>query len=656
MLCIHSFAFVPSSATFVRICPPIKSRFYIHTYKNIVGCLREKYSNLISNEKLCCATICKAWKQPFLESLWIIIRLNNYRNVEYICDMLTSQPNIFEKDTHRTRTLFLGKGLSMSEKQLGIIQQHFQYVETLGVTEQSLGSSEFGEFADWSQWKSLKNMDFCVEGLTLYNQMKEFLRILSFLPCLRHLETNKTTDVPSVVYKLGDFETIHLYLPKLEYMSILGNIEDFTTEDLVRIKTVVPAHKLTVAKFRIFDLDLRWLCYFSRKYPNLHTLELVCFPIPEKASLFRKEAIAMIPSLSNSFQRLTKVTINCTLGMGWGFTAFWDMLRQFGVSIKHLEYRLIGCHSDINQSIMTISKCTRSCSETLELLFMSNTLRCDNPSTIPNTLGSLPRLVDLCIIMEGVHIAIDALLDNCTALRKLRLTVKTISINSNDTSDITMHDLRSLELTKATTGTDVFNYLSHRCPQLNSMRLASMKVVGPVSKDTGVLYFDMSYTHFDYLHFTSVFFYATNDGTENDYSSVNLLNFGTSDPEMNPEGASETVFNLGDIENKMPLDDPLWLHVYCNIVSCMQIDDLRILDQEESDFTQEYFEAYESNVESYYPDHIRRSWWGQVPKESWKDDLHRGYVRFYFNYVGRYVIKTYDGCEDILWNKLYATL
>ncbi|KAI9019972.1 hypothetical protein CLU79DRAFT_756587 [Phycomyces nitens] len=364
----------------------------------------------------------------------------------------------------------------------------------------------------------------------------------------------------------------------------------------------------------------------------------------------------MFSSLSNPFRHLTRIIINCTLGMGWGLTAFWEMLRRFGVPIKHLEYLLIGFNSDINQLIMMFNEYIRSCSETLETLFISNTLRCDNPSTIPDTLGPLPLLVDLRIIMEGVHVAIDALLDNCPALRTLRLTVKTITMDKNDISDDATHGLRSLELTKTTAGTNVFSYLSHRCTQLNSMRLASMKVIGPVSEDTGALYFDMSNTNFDSLYLTSVFFYATNGGTEDDYSSVNLLNFGTSDPDMNPEGASETVFNLEGVDHQMPLDDPLWLHVYCNVVSFLQMDNRRILDQEESDYTQEYFEAYETNVESYYPEHIQRTLWGLVPKDNWEDDLHRGYVRFYFNYVGKYVIKTYDGREDILWNKLYVTL
>ncbi|KAL0086850.1 hypothetical protein F4703DRAFT_1978377 [Phycomyces blakesleeanus] len=606
---------------------------------------------LSTKDRISCTFICKAWRTPMQESLWCKVHVGNAKKLNDICDISIYRQNIYRQHGQRVRTLSLKPYLRVTSEQLNIIQQNFQNIRHLHLPEKSLDIIHYKSVADWSCWKSLVHLEVSTLGFGFADEAKEFLQMLSCLPSLRHLSYMKEFRRRKTLYGLDDFETLHTHLPQLEHLSITMDLDVFSDQDLMLIANVVPASNIKVIKFFIDNMDLRWLCYFARKYINVHTLEWNNYARPTRTEIFREEAVSMFASLPCTFQHLRSINMSGTSETEWTHITFWELLSQLNVPIKHITYGLLGNHmEELSEKI--ISKCMISCAKTLETFSISSNIGFSDPCTIPMAFDVCLCLVDLNIYVYSSPIALDILLDHCVVLKRLRLAANNLSISRRALEYPAMHGIRLIEFIRTKTNADVFSYISFRCRNLNYMRLDDMKISGPFSRDTGNLCLDMPFTHFDILQLNNVQFFGSEDSVCNADTSIHFMALVQLENILQSSTILEPSIQLSDSDHLMSTADSLWFYMDFYQEGSEEGFQLRVLNKDEIKIVREYFMSFQENnkvLES-------KNGYRKFDKDAWKLDLYQGHATLRCEYVGKYVINNFKLSDSILWDKSYDAL
>ncbi|KAL0095259.1 hypothetical protein F4703DRAFT_1823389 [Phycomyces blakesleeanus] len=579
--------------------------------------------------------VCRAWKIPFQESMWSRMNIYTRKKLEDACNTPASNQSYYKIHGHLVRELTLSKRLQTSDRQLRILQDLFPSLRSLYIYEESVDNIEFGVMADWSIWRSLTHLKICVEGFEIEVNVKKFLELLSFLPCLKRLEYVKALCGLSSLFKIDDFETLHRHLPQLTYLSTAMDLDNISPNDIQTITNSNPASALTTAEIRVDHMDIRWLWYFAQKYPNIRTLEWKIINTGFDTSVSPDEVISLFPSLTFAFPHLNKVVMKGESEKVSMHLAFWDLVYQFRAPIKHLVYYLAG-RRNIPELLEQIIK---KCMKTLLLLCWAE--MCD-PLIIPNALGICTHLQSLNLEVRRSSIALDVILDNCSLLKKLKLTSQRVSIQPDASNSPKLHGLRFLELRMATIKSTLFQYISSRCRSLNYMRLASINIFGPLLPKTGSLNLDMPHTCFERLELNCVVFCASHD----DWSIEMPINF---------MALSQTNSTPCDKNTPSQL---VWFHLHRPSRCGHQRDQIRILKKAEAKYSRKYFRAFERKTVK-NPDSqngVRRSYHGQVLKHLWKKDLPLGYARLNCKYSRNFVVDTSMSYINVLWDSIYDTL
>ncbi|KAI9013895.1 hypothetical protein CLU79DRAFT_768415 [Phycomyces nitens] len=579
------------------------------------------------------ALVCKAWRIPFEESMWRIMNIYTKKKLEDACNTSLTYQSHQKAHGHLVRELTLSKRLHTSDKQLRILQDRFPNLRSLCIYEESVDHIDFGVTADWSIWGSLTTLKICMEGFDIEVDVKKFLGLLSFLPCLRRLEYIKALCGLSSVFTIDDFETLHRHLPQLRHLSTAMDLDNISANDIQTIEHTDPASRLTTAEIRVDHMDLRWLWYFSQKYPNIHTLEWKIINTQHNDDSSDK-LLSMFPDISCAFPRLTKVIMKGESEKIPVHLAFWELIYRFRAPIKHLVYYLADRGNDPESLEHLIKRCMSACSRTLETLLLLCGAEMSDPLMIPNALGICTSLQSLNLEVRQSSVALDVIFDNCSLLRKLKVTSQRVSTRSTNGPT---HGLIFLEIRMATVSSLLFQYISLRCQNLAYMRLASLNAFGPLLPN-GILSLDMEHTCFERLELNCVRFYASPDDWTID-TAINFMALSQSSP----------------CDKAPPLT---WFHLHRPSRSGYQRDQIRALKNAEAKHSKRFFRAFERKIIK-NPDSqrgVQRSNNGQVLKHLWKKDLPLGYARLNCRYLKSFVVDTNMSYSNPLWDNIYESL
>ncbi|KAL0076360.1 hypothetical protein J3Q64DRAFT_1771287 [Phycomyces blakesleeanus] len=602
---------------------------------------------LTVKQKLSCITVCQAWRTPFEESLWDTIVVGSRARLESICDLTDIQHNVYRKNGHLVRVLKLM--ILLRDDQLRIVQECFCSLKQLNTIGRSLTKSSLEAEVDWSYWSSLTCLIIQIDDLKIQIPVEKLLEILSFLPCLKHLDYFKPIWSPNPIYTLQDFEALHNYLPQLKRLSVSANFAEFTPNDITYI-TQNTFHVKHLAELFIdsCQVDLRWLYYFARKYPNLNTIKWRNSDWKVPTTIFKEEAAVMISRLPCMFPHIKTVLNMNALPKEWVKTVFWDPLSRSGALLNYMRHGLYREHNTTDKAQLCSSESMRSCLKSIESLYVEAESFFSDPCSIPMAFDFCRSLVNLDIDIHGSPIAIDLLLDRCDSLKKLKLIVSSVTTASDIHSHPNIHGLQSIEFEKATISAIVLHYISFRCIYLKCMRMNTIKVFGKFSHDTKSLLIDMSYTRFNLLQLNNVMFYASSSGICDSGNAINILQLVRPNLALQPIKTHDLSMILPRGGLLTMLLELRWFHIYKICKFYYNMVKLRIFGTEESQDSKTSFESYH---------HVNKLRVGHREVTSYAcnqdysngsvKDINRGYASLRCGYVKKYDMGNLDNCEKL---------
>ncbi|KAI9018108.1 hypothetical protein CLU79DRAFT_302658 [Phycomyces nitens] len=609
----------------------------------IIACIA---SFLTVQQKLSCITVCQAWRTPFEESLWHTLVVGSRTTLETICDLSNVQNNVYRKNGHLVKVLKLM--VLLRDDQLRIVQECFSSLKQLNTIGRSLTKSTIAAETDWSYWGSLTCLIIQIDDLKIQIPVTKLLEILSFLPCLKHLDYFKPIWSPNPVYTLQDFETLHSYLPQLRRLSVSANFAEFTQKDVSYItKKAFPVNHLAELFIDSCQVDLRWLYYFARKYTNLNTIKWRNSDWKVPKTIYKEEAAMLIKELPSMFPHIKTVLNMSALPKDWAKFVFWDPLSRSGVLLDYIRHGLYRDNTT-DKARLCSSDSMRACLKSVQSLYVEAESFFSDPCSIPMAFDFCCTLVNLDIDIHGSPIAIDLLLDKCKALKKLNLIVSSVTTTSDMPSTQAIHALQDIGFEKATISAVVLNYISSRCLYLGCMRMHTVKVFGKMSHDTKSLLIDMSYTRFNLLELNNVMFYASTDGICDSGNAINILQL------VRPNFAYNQPPKSHDLSMILPrgglltmLLDLRWFHIYKICKFYYRIMKLQVFGQEPSDS--------KTSFESYH--HINKLRVGHKEVTSYAcnqdytngsiKDINRGYASLRCGHVKKYDMGNLDSCERL---------
>ncbi|KAI9014530.1 hypothetical protein CLU79DRAFT_767137 [Phycomyces nitens] len=480
-------------------------------------------ANLVSlKDKSLCSGICKSWRAPFQESMLKDVVIHTKDELDAICDMSSENPRIYQKNGQHVRHLFLYENSHPSDEHIHILQQHFPYLQHLHIKGERFSSTTFGTAVNWNLWSSLRELWIGMETLVPDNSERVFLDIISCLPQLRRLELARHSWYTKMWFTLNDFETLHRKLPRLEHLALGLDMNELSTKDLVRIFNTAPVTNLTYFDIDTKIIDYRWLCYFAHKYPRLHTLQWRTDGSGMAREKYQKEAASLFKTIPEAFRYLRTIKMKSERSRDEENLSFWEILCPCNILVKSIKWQpyIFYDRPDIIERI--IKTCMHSFSETLEILSIECLFNLDHPFLIRNAFNYCPRLVDLNIHHCNASIELDTLLDIFPCLGKLRLFGGRISVSPEASKNISVRELRSIEIHQATVTSASLEYISSCSKRLDNLHLSSTKVTGTISQKTGRLCIDMSRTRFENLYLGHVRF-STSKDEDNEDHNLNLM-------------------------------------------------------------------------------------------------------------------------------------
>ncbi|KAL0077630.1 hypothetical protein J3Q64DRAFT_1835722 [Phycomyces blakesleeanus] len=618
-------------------------------------------SFLLVNDRIPCVQTCKSWKTPFEESLWDTVEISSRLKLFAVCSSANPSQNIYQKYGHLVRKLDLYGNFILSDTQLSVIQQRFPNLRHFKTGKKNISKTSFGRTADWNSWTSLTKLCVDTTRLGYSHAEKNVLEVLSCLPSLTELELEQYNWEKIMIFELKDFETLHMYLPRIEHLSIQLKFASLTPEHLSQMEKATPAISLKSFKLGYGSLDLRWICYFARKYPNIRLLEWAINDDEDLEYEHEDETMRLLTSLPYVFPHLNTARMYSSGNPDQLHLTFWKLLRPFNVPIKDLINEFCYHKDEKARLERNITECVNAVSETVEIF---NVIGYDfrDPQIISTGFNNCSRLVDLNIHECNTHITLNSLLDHCVSLKRLRFSLGSISIKQKKIDYSITHGLRILDVTGATVESETFNYLSLRCRQLNYMRLNGVNVTGIVYQDTGCLCLNMPYTDFKLLHIHCVQFYQQSVNSLRN-SNLNLVSLSLSssvahNDQTKIKNRSTDIRLYNNIYSRY-LASSIWFHTFCEDLTIYRgRSKVRILEEEEVSYAYDYYHSghFHDSKNTESSEEVYRSNEGNVAMDKWHQDLPRGYAELKCEYIAKYDLRLEKTYDDRFWQNVYNGL
>ncbi|KAI9033946.1 hypothetical protein CLU79DRAFT_830299 [Phycomyces nitens] len=263
--------------------------------------------------KFQCVQVCTTWQAVFEQSLWETIVIKSPECLKEVCNVATTRTNRYHKTGYRTRRLYLGDSIGIGNNQLYTLQKSFPNLKHLIISKSSLKNSHNITRRGWIFWRGLTELKLYINELGSQSQVQTLRRLSSYLPNIKRLECCSNTNSKAPIYTLEDFEAFHSNMPGLEYLCLSVNVAVLSDHDIELILNAEPAQSIICVKLQITTIDIRWLCYFAKKYPNLSTLHWVEVEPFYGDYAFAKEATDILEQISRMFIHLNKFYINMSL-------------------------------------------------------------------------------------------------------------------------------------------------------------------------------------------------------------------------------------------------------------------------------------------------------------------------------------------------------
>ncbi|KAL0084496.1 hypothetical protein F4703DRAFT_1928722 [Phycomyces blakesleeanus] len=424
-------------------------------------------------------------------------------------------------------------------------------------------------------WMSLESLRIEINYNQRIRLTPDFVEFLKTISKLQRLEIFTRNQLCLVIFGQNDFDDLHKNLQRLSSIKAYISLDFSATLKDSTVPDIIPALALTALDLRLGEWSPLCMYYFCYKYPNLLTLKL---------------------DVSNSY---TTVHYNQIRGTGPPFYISPDALRH----LDTFEY---------------ITKEEAQNTRTLERILIAGGTDGDRSTSSLELSSYCPLLVDITIKDCNVSIDLDNLLDNCVALKQLRL---------------------------------------FGCRRLEYMSLVSTYAKGPISEKTGCLLLDMSYTFFKILLFGNVTYCSSDEyGNEKSVISVSLLsqlNKPIQSNDKKEEGKGDSVSNVTNHRN---LHHIAWFYnCRYNTYSWDRTKGIVQLSEETVDTFVEYFQNFQSNKIS---EDLGLGGLGGNPimNESWKLDLYKGYGEFRCGNIDKYIVYGVTDDNEVDWDKLYDNL
>ncbi|KAL0095458.1 hypothetical protein J3Q64DRAFT_1828588 [Phycomyces blakesleeanus] len=604
-------------------------------------------------DKKTCTTVCRAWKEPFQRYLWDTIELDQKSQLVDEASQY-SISLIYRTNGYRVRKLTLDTCWFPTPEECTTYARYFGNVEHLNLQLIHFAIQP-AKTLKLDVWNSLRHLQITTKTYYNHFRVKDFLNNIPPIHHLTQLSIDPHMGSNSVINSEEELDVIHALFPRLEYLSAGLTLAPPKEKDAKRTSPALPASNMLQARFNKGVVSIDCLDYFSKKYPNIHTLK---FNIVSKVSKVKEVSSKLAQGLLDLpflFPRLKKLYISEILDFDCNYIPICPLLAQFGVGLKNIHYSLVThnkLHTEYPVDAINLVCCNLP---TIETLSLDLSQAKSNMYTIVAKLGVYPRLVSLDLSVPQTSVALDVLLDYCFNLKTIKLKSQTLFTKSDLIGNLPRHGLENLELSGSIIDMSVFTHVSFRCLNLKQLVVKDVSIQGLLSK-TGNLCIDMPHTHLRLLDFRRVRFYGSTDYScdkstminiivlERDYHHSSINNIPPSqnhiqdqdqdqdqDQEQERKQDHETISLNLLLSNRNPQGPKnTWIHQYSEgrfyryRYRSSEIP-VRILLDPEVTYAQSYFRKFEDNAKSYTKRaDITRYEDGLIAKRFWKSDLHRG--------------------------------
>ncbi|KAL0088743.1 hypothetical protein J3Q64DRAFT_1731471 [Phycomyces blakesleeanus] len=597
---------------------------------------------LNTKDKYQCALVCRAWRTPFTESLWRKVKIHSEIQLEAFCSSLSTITPAQKSPARLVKQLALRPYIGASNAQLHLLQQHLTFIDRLWVDDESLIRTCSIKNMHWGLWKCLTKLDFHVPSTDF--STKEVLEILSYLPNLTQLSLGERYLFTSSSFSIQDMETTHSYLPRLEKLSINTELRQISTQDMDWIKNVVPAKALTFLEFDSTYATSEWLYYCAHKYPNISLMKWSAGDQDIERPTFEDTVSKKISVLRNAFQRLEKVTIECDSEQVRLHQVFLKILLSQNALLKDFTYSMDTTYSKVYYTAEFIKKLMRCFGMSLETLTLDITANLNDQLVISRSFLPCPRLVELKLRLLSLELELDIILDLCPVLKKLDVAVNVLSISPDSSEQLQPHDLRFLRISGAKASATLFNYVSWRCRDLQTLDLCGLRVSEQISALTGNFRIYMPYSHFEVLKLENIHFYRSSSyRTCSERNRVRLVSFAQESPHQNSTGLE---VNRNWLMNDPPKGKADWFYQCFAANKFSPLYTWQKLVGEEIEYTKNYFRTFvhdplcESHVVESPMCKGCAIWKHHSNRDKWKHDLPLGYVNLRCGSAKAFIFKS----------------
>ncbi|KAL0077790.1 hypothetical protein F4703DRAFT_1881273 [Phycomyces blakesleeanus] len=604
--------------------------------------------------KFSCILTCKAWRYPFQESLLENIEVSSMDTLDNICAIVKDSTGNYTPQELITQSLRVTGKTSLADWQETRVFKTFPNLKYLDMGSLSFYDVDIKCTKYGPPWESVTSLKFQVSPTSWRISNEFILEILRKIPNLQSIDISSDSFYYLIEFDLSQYNSFHIALPKLTSIKARLGLKDIHPNAVPSIPRTLPALYVTNLYLEHTYCSYLWLYYFCYKYPNLRTL--IWKSVHKFGNIVIEEddgrKISLLRSVKRLFPHLETVDFYTEEPTEWSHSIFWNLLCLSDVPIKKLKYKIKSRDSDATCFGMTIERFTRSFSTTLEKISIVGNVYFDVENIVKLECIYCPNLVSVEINECGVSIALDNLLDNWPALRRLKFSNVHLYINPESQRESAQHGLRFMVLDNIVASAPVFKYMSFRCRLLQYMSLSQSQICGPILDETGSLCIDMSYTNFRLLQLDHVKFYSSEEDISKD-TSINLTLLSHSAGNQTLDEAKKKVNANANENRKSTVEHLSWYHLYCELDCPFDyVPKVRQLSQQEVCTAIKYFEDFQLKDRTNIFE-VERSCNGQVDKEDWKEDLYRGYVEFRCGHITEYAVPLFWVSETSFWQNLF---
>ncbi|KAI9032575.1 hypothetical protein CLU79DRAFT_883140 [Phycomyces nitens] len=589
-------------------------------------------------DKISCSLVCKSWKRVFQDTIYSDISINSPEALQDVMTPSLDNRHKYHEIGHLVRYLTISHDWDIAVEKIYALQKAFPNIKYLSFP---IAPLDFGSMASLDLWGALTEL--CMDIVTSDLPIKEnsLVEIIACLPLLRRLEIHGEMNHESIVsFSVNDFETIHSHLKHLEHMKLSTNLLTLSDTDLERIAKASPATTMKSLNITSDKTDHRWLCYFARKYPNLHTLDL-CIPgLLPNVEKQKYNTMALFQQAPISFKRLTKLKFQYSHDIEGGNLFFMNKINFHDMPLKHIWVDIsasdITSFDNLYDTPKKIAEtCLEKCSKTIESLHF----RCNDENITPiNLTGMENSLCNLVKVNMSVRTVadIDTFLRAAPRLKSFRLAYGDIKVK-DELYNSERFELQSFDLRRSKITSDVLRFLSFHCKNLNRLDLCYLSIYGNFTTP-GCQFIDMTYSRLQSLYIRNTSFIINDNKECPENRNITLITRSVDDiPPKQEYDPNRLPVGIGEASDKDHYD---WIYQY------PKNDFTDRISEEQASFITKFVSNYEENKKIILEKALDTK--SREPSEAWKDCCVFGYTKLKLGYVPNYgcIIKYFWGHDN----------